>query len=43
VGAPYEPPTDADLVLGTRQQAVEDAVEHVLALLVARGVIPNEH
>ena len=39
VGAPYEPPTDADLVIGTRQGAVEDAVEGVLALLVARGLI----
>jgi bifunctional enzyme CysN/CysC len=41
VGAPYEPPTDADLVLGTRLQPVEDAVERVLALLVARGLIPS--
>ncbi len=41
VGAPYEPPTDADLVLGTRQAAVEDGVERVLALLAARGLIPR--
>jgi bifunctional enzyme CysN/CysC len=41
VGAPYEPPTDADLVLGTGRQAVEDGVERVLALLVARGLIPS--
>ncbi len=41
VGAPYEPPTDADLVLGTGQATVEDEVERVLALLVARGLISS--
>jgi bifunctional enzyme CysN/CysC len=41
IGAPYEPPTDADLRLGTRQEAVEDGVERVLALLVARGLISS--
>jgi bifunctional enzyme CysN/CysC len=41
VGAPYEPPTDADLVLGTCEGPVEPAVERVLALLGARGLIPE--
>ncbi|HTZ65339.1 MAG TPA: adenylyl-sulfate kinase [Solirubrobacteraceae bacterium] len=41
VGAPYEPPTEADLVLGTGQATVEDEVERVLTLLVARGLISS--
>jgi bifunctional enzyme CysN/CysC len=39
VGAPYEPPTDADLTLGSGGETVEQEVERVLALLRAQGVI----
>ncbi len=39
VGAPYEPPADPELVLGTREESVERGVERVLELLAARGLI----
>jgi bifunctional enzyme CysN/CysC len=39
VGAPYEAPVEADLVLGSSQETVEEEVERVLELLVARGLI----
>ena len=39
VGAPYEAPTDPDLVLGTLDETVERGVERVLELLLARGLI----
>ncbi len=42
VGAPYEPPSDPDLVLGTRQETVEAEVERVLELLAARGLLASE-
>jgi bifunctional enzyme CysN/CysC len=38
VGAPYEPPADPDLVLGSFQETVEQEVERVLELLAARGL-----
>jgi len=38
VGAPYEPPLDPDLVLGTLEETVERGVERVLELLAARGL-----
>jgi bifunctional enzyme CysN/CysC len=41
VGAPYEPPSDPDLVVGERGEAVEEEVERVMALLVARGLISD--
>ncbi len=41
VGAPYEPPHDPDLVLGTLDETVERGVERVLELLVARGIVPS--
>jgi bifunctional enzyme CysN/CysC len=41
VGAPYEPPADPDLVLGTREESVERGVERVLELLAARGLITS--
>jgi bifunctional enzyme CysN/CysC len=38
VGAPYEPPADPDLVLGTLEESVERGVERVMELLAARGI-----
>ncbi len=37
ISSPYEPPSDADLVLDTTGRAVDDAVDDVWALLAARG------
>jgi len=39
VGAPYEAPTRADLVLGADRETVEAEVERVLELLVVRGLL----
>jgi bifunctional enzyme CysN/CysC len=39
VGSPYEAPSAADLVLGTREETVEREVERVLELLAARGLL----
>jgi bifunctional enzyme CysN/CysC len=39
VGAPYEAPTDPDLVLGSDGETVEEEVERVMELLAARGLI----
>jgi bifunctional enzyme CysN/CysC len=39
VGAPYEPPAEPDLVLGSFEETVEQEVDRVLELLVARGLI----
>jgi bifunctional enzyme CysN/CysC len=39
VGAPYEPPASPDLVLDACAASVDDEVERVLALLIARGLI----
>ncbi|MEA2140967.1 MAG: bifunctional enzyme CysN/CysC [Solirubrobacteraceae bacterium] len=39
VGAPYEPPVDPDLVLGTLDESVERGVERVMGLLAARGIV----
>jgi bifunctional enzyme CysN/CysC len=39
VGAPYEPPQNPALVLGTCDERVEDCAGKVLDLLAARGVI----
>jgi bifunctional enzyme CysN/CysC len=39
VGAPYEPPTDPDLTLGSGGETVEEEVERVMAMLAERGVL----
>ncbi|MGO9489073.1 MAG: adenylyl-sulfate kinase [Solirubrobacteraceae bacterium] len=39
VGAPYEPPSDPDLTLGSGGETVDQEVERVMALLNARGII----
>ena len=39
VGAPYEPPTEPDLVLGSSEESVEQEVERVLELLADRGLL----
>jgi bifunctional enzyme CysN/CysC len=39
VGAPYEPPAEPDLVLGTLDETVERGVERVLELLSQRGLL----
>jgi bifunctional enzyme CysN/CysC len=39
VGAPYEPPAEPDLVLGTLDETVERGVERVLELLAQRGLL----
>ncbi|HMH47797.1 MAG TPA: adenylyl-sulfate kinase, partial [Solirubrobacteraceae bacterium] len=41
VGAPYEPPPDPDLVLGTLDETVERGVERVLELLAALGLLTS--
>jgi len=41
IGAPYEPPSEPDLVLGAGEETVEREVERVLELLVARGLLPG--
>jgi bifunctional enzyme CysN/CysC len=42
VGAPYEPPADPDLVLGTLEESVERGVERVMEVLAARGISTGE-
>jgi bifunctional enzyme CysN/CysC len=42
VGAPYEPPADPALVLGTCEECVEECAERVLALLVERGLVSSD-
>jgi bifunctional enzyme CysN/CysC len=42
VGAPYEAPAAPDLVLGSREETVEEEVERVMDLLLARGLIARE-
>jgi bifunctional enzyme CysN/CysC len=39
VGAPYEPPTDPDLILGSGGETVEEEVERVMAMLAERGIL----
>jgi bifunctional enzyme CysN/CysC len=39
VGAPYEAPAEPDLVLGSREESVEQEVERVMELLAAGGLI----
>jgi bifunctional enzyme CysN/CysC len=39
VGAPYEPPGNPALVLGTCEECVEECAQKVLDLLVARGLL----
>ncbi len=41
VGAPYEAPAEPDLVLGSREETVEEEVERVMDLLVARGLLSS--
>jgi bifunctional enzyme CysN/CysC len=41
VGAPYEPPVDPDLILGTLEETVERGVERVMELLAARGIVAD--
>jgi bifunctional enzyme CysN/CysC len=40
VGAPYEEPSDPDLVLCSQTETVEEEVDRVIELLVDRGLIP---
>jgi adenylylsulfate kinase-like enzyme len=39
VGAPYEAPADPALVLGSCEETVEQEVDRVFELLIARGLI----
>jgi bifunctional enzyme CysN/CysC len=41
VGAPYEPPSEPDLVLGAGEETIDSGVERVLAMLIDRGLIPG--
>lgn len=41
VGAPYEEPTQPDLVLGSCEETVQQEADRVLELLAARGFIPG--
>jgi hypothetical protein len=40
VSTPYEPPTDADLVLDTTGRGIEDCVASIWELLGSRGHLP---
>jgi bifunctional enzyme CysN/CysC len=42
VGAPYESPSEPDLVLCSYTETVEQEVDRVLDLLIARGLIPAQ-
>ncbi len=42
VGAPYEPPTEPDLVLGSSRETVEEEVQRVMDLLAARGILASD-
>jgi bifunctional enzyme CysN/CysC len=42
VGAPYEPPQNPALVLGTCDEQVEECARRVMELLAQRGVIPRQ-
>jgi bifunctional enzyme CysN/CysC len=42
VGAPYEPPPEPALVLGSFEETVEQEVERVMELLLARGLIARD-
>jgi bifunctional enzyme CysN/CysC len=42
LGAPYEAPTAPDVVVGAHGEAIETAVDRVLEVLTARGVIRAE-
>jgi bifunctional enzyme CysN/CysC len=39
IGAPYEPPAEPDLVLGSSAETVDQEVERVIALLHERGIL----
>jgi bifunctional enzyme CysN/CysC len=41
VGAPYEPPSAPDLVLGAGEETIASEVERVLAMLIDRGLLPG--
>jgi bifunctional enzyme CysN/CysC len=41
VGAPYEAPSEPDLVLGSSKETVEQEVARVMELLLARGLISS--
>jgi bifunctional enzyme CysN/CysC len=41
VGAPYEAPSEPDLVLGSSEETVEQEVARVMDLLLARGLISS--
>ena len=41
VGAPYEAPTAAEVVLDTERSVIEDSVEQLLQALTARGLLPG--
>ena len=41
ISSPYEAPTDADLVIDTSTQSVEDALGTLSAFLVERGWLPK--
>lgn len=40
VSAPYEAPTNADLVLATDRLAIEECVRQVVATMIDRGIVP---
>jgi bifunctional enzyme CysN/CysC len=43
VGAPYEAPTQPDLVLGAREETVPGETDRVLEVLAERGLISSRH
>jgi|SRR3954468_2683125 len=41
VSDPYEPPASPDIEIKTDAEPVADSVEHILAVLVERGILPR--
>ena len=41
IGSPYQVPDNPELIVNTHQQSLSESVEHVIELLVHRGLITN--
>ena len=41
IGSPYQAPKNPELIVNTHEQTLSESVEHVINLLVQRGLIAN--
>ena len=41
IGSPYQVPDNPELIVNTHEQSLSESVEHVIDLLVQRGLITN--